>query len=207
MVDRLHVDGDDARSGAWRATATTSSAVMTIGSPSRKRAPPALTTITSGRVLVDGGARPRRTRSCRRRCRAAARRPRAITKPDTGAERSAELAGAVPAAGARSRCAAELERRLDGPHVGEAVLAQRLGVLRLADTGRSRSSSSIAVASRWSCVQVRDEHGVGPSTATSGGSGSPTSGLRRGLGVFSIGGRGAGGVELGIDEQLQPGDP
>ena len=52
VVDRLEVDGDDARPRGWRATATTSSASIVIGSPAAKRAPPALTTTASG------GARP-----------------------------------------------------------------------------------------------------------------------------------------------------
>ena len=147
---------------------------------------------------------PRRRGSCRRRCRRVGSPGACSTKPETGAICSP--ISPVPWWPPVRAIAQVAERRVvrrTGPHVDEAVGAQALGVLRLAEQRAGRAGSSRrAVSSKWSLVQVGDEHGVeagrrAPRRARA----ARRAGWGAGSACSGTAGARARGIELRIDEQ------
>ena len=119
--------------------------------------------------------------------------------------RLADPAGAVARAGARDPHAVPVERVLDRPHVLEAVRRAASRRPRAGRTrGRSFGSSRIAVSSRWSRCRCVTSAASRPLTTTSAGSGSSTSGLRTGFAVSSTGGRAPAGSSIGSTSTQRP---
>ena len=71
-------------------------------------------------------------------------------------------------------------------------------------SGTSRGSSAAAVSSKWSRCRWVTSTASTPSTTTSAGSGSSTSGLRRSFSVSSTGGRAPAGSSIGSTSSCRP---
>ena len=188
--------------GAARATAITSSGAIVIGSPSRKRAPPALTTTTSGRCRSSASAASG-TRPCRPRGRASGRPPSARTPTRARAARRASPCRAGrrcgrPPGRAKSPASSTATR---GPSPCPSSRSTSGG---WHSTGTPRGSSRTAVSSRWSAWRCVTTMPSRSRTTSSAGSGSPTVGFGTGFGVLPMGGRAPASSSIGSTSSRRP---
>ena len=193
-------------SGNSRASATTSSLVITIGSPVLKRAALALTSdqpravlaqrlahlVAEDRVARDVDARLARARAGRSRTRAPIRSPISPVpcRPSVRAiSRSPSLAS---------------------PKTGRASMkpsaCRRSASCGWQNSGRSCGSSSRAVASQWSPCRWVSEHGVDAGDDLLRGQRQVDERIRARVGRVRDRVARAGGVELRVDEQGVAGD-